>query len=179
MQQRIAGIPRHELPQKFCDAIDFARALGYSHIWIDSLCIIQDSDQDWEEQSSLVGDGYSNAYLNIAASALPDSSGSLIQNRFYHAANYRTGESVKMPLNSYTKWVRNKDFVKCSITIRYAMDHAHAYVYDKAEIGRYQEEPLLGRAWVFQERILSRRNVYITSSEVIWECRSGFSCECG
>ncbi len=42
------GILLSALPRMFQDAIKVTRALGIRYIWIDSLCIIQDSKSDWE-----------------------------------------------------------------------------------------------------------------------------------
>lgn len=39
-------------------------------------------------------------------------------------------------------------------------------------------EPLLARAWAFQERLLSTRIIHYTSSELIWECKTVLACEC-
>ncbi|KAL1645186.1 hypothetical protein SLS58_003891 [Diplodia intermedia] len=39
--------------------------------------------------------------------------------------------------------------------------------------------PLLQRGWVFQERLLSRRSLHCTASELVWECRERTWCECG
>jgi hypothetical protein len=40
------GIPVAELPKTFRDAIDICRALGLRYLWIDSLCIVQNSESD-------------------------------------------------------------------------------------------------------------------------------------
>jgi hypothetical protein len=37
------------LPQTFQDAVVVTRSLGFQYLWIDSLCIIQDSFRDWED----------------------------------------------------------------------------------------------------------------------------------
>ncbi|PQE24064.1 heterokaryon incompatibility protein [Rutstroemia sp. NJR-2017a BVV2] len=37
-------------------------------------------------------------------------------------------------------------------------------------------EPLLRRAWVFQERFLAPRTVHFTSSQIFWECKEGHWC---
>jgi hypothetical protein len=39
-------IPFDRVPQTFKDAIELAQALNIEYIWIDSLCIVQDSDID-------------------------------------------------------------------------------------------------------------------------------------
>jgi hypothetical protein len=38
--------------------------------------------------------------------------------------------------------------------------------------------PLMERAWAWQEKILSKRIVQFTSSEVKWQCREAGGCEC-
>jgi hypothetical protein len=39
-------------------------------------------------------------------------------------------------------------------------------------------EPLMLRAWAFQERLLSYRTVDFLSAEMVWECRESQRCEC-
>lgn len=39
--------------------------------------------------------------------------------------------------------------------------------------------PTLERAWCFQERLLSKRVVHFTKSEMLWDCKSICHCECG
>jgi hypothetical protein len=48
-------IPFHILPLTFRQAISITSRLGEKYIWIDSLCIIQDSVQDWMEESQTMG----------------------------------------------------------------------------------------------------------------------------
>ena len=57
------------LPATFRDAVEVCRSLGIFHLWIDSLCIIQDSDDDWRGQSAKMADIYANAIITVAASA--------------------------------------------------------------------------------------------------------------
>ncbi|KAJ5547125.1 hypothetical protein N7494_004710 [Penicillium frequentans] len=69
------------LPQTFQDAIQLTRHLGIRYLWIDSLCIIQDSREDWLDQSALMGSVYQGSYLNIAATKSTDPSGGLFTTR--------------------------------------------------------------------------------------------------
>ncbi|TAQ83957.1 hypothetical protein B7494_g7719 [Chlorociboria aeruginascens] len=55
------------LPRTFRDAINLTRHLGIQYLWIDSLCIIQDSRSDWLSQADLMGEVYQGSYLNVAA----------------------------------------------------------------------------------------------------------------
>jgi hypothetical protein len=63
-------IPMDELSKTFTDAIHMTQALGIRYLWIDSLCIIQDSKEDWESQSILMCDVYMNSHINLAAVAV-------------------------------------------------------------------------------------------------------------
>ncbi|KAH8600698.1 heterokaryon incompatibility protein-domain-containing protein, partial [Bisporella sp. PMI_857] len=62
------------LPKTFQDTILVAQRLNISYIWIDSLCIIQDSAEDWQAESAIMGQIYSNCTLNIAAAGASDGS---------------------------------------------------------------------------------------------------------
>ena len=74
-------LPENELSQTFKDAISVTRSLGIKYIWIDSLCIIQNSTQDWLEQSALMSNIYKYSYCNIAATAAEDDSQGCFFNR--------------------------------------------------------------------------------------------------
>jgi hypothetical protein len=39
--------------------------------------------------------------------------------------------------------------------------------------------PVLKRGWCFQERLLSRRVLHFAQDELVWECKTGYGCECG
>ncbi len=71
------GIPWDTLPKTFQDAIMTADRLGCAYIWIDSLCIVQDGEQDWYTESSQMARIYENAVLTLAATVSPDSKGGL------------------------------------------------------------------------------------------------------
>ncbi|KAE9363177.1 HET-domain-containing protein [Stipitochalara longipes BDJ] len=65
--ERLRNIPFQSLPELFQDAIYIARQLGIKYIWIDSLCIIQDSEEDWAREASKMGNVYQHAYFTIFA----------------------------------------------------------------------------------------------------------------
>ena len=74
-------IPINDLPKKYKDAISIARFLGVSYLWIDSLCIPQDSKEDWEKEAAVMNKVYENAFCNIAATASRDGYGGLFYER--------------------------------------------------------------------------------------------------
>ncbi|PMD19341.1 heterokaryon incompatibility, partial [Hyaloscypha hepaticicola] len=55
------------LPKTFQDAVLITRDLGVRYLWIDSLCIIQDSDEDWEQEAARMSEVYANGYVMLAA----------------------------------------------------------------------------------------------------------------
>jgi hypothetical protein len=68
-------IPISSLPKTFADAVEVTRRLGMKHIWIDSICIVQDSTDDWEHEASRMALVYQGSELNIAAADSPNSYG--------------------------------------------------------------------------------------------------------
>src|SRR5579859_4922271 len=55
----------HSLPRSFQDVIKLARGLYERYIWIDSLCILQDSPDDWEKEASSMARIYANSLCTI------------------------------------------------------------------------------------------------------------------
>lgn len=64
-----SGTPMGLLPRTFRDAIHATRRLGIRHIWIDSLCIPQDSKEDWAQEAQQMAQVYRNALVNICPNA--------------------------------------------------------------------------------------------------------------
>ncbi len=42
----------NDLPKTFRDVVEITRSLGFRWLWIDALCIIQDSAADWKNEAS-------------------------------------------------------------------------------------------------------------------------------
>lgn len=66
------SISMGDIPKTFADAFEIASRLAIDYIWIDSLCIIQDDKNDWENEAELMQLVYSSSYINIAASSATD-----------------------------------------------------------------------------------------------------------
>ncbi|KAF1956350.1 hypothetical protein CC80DRAFT_75006 [Byssothecium circinans] len=67
-----AQIPFQTLGVVFQDTILLLRRLGIRYVWIDSLCIIQDSLEDWRDQSKMMAEIYGRAYFTIARQSTSD-----------------------------------------------------------------------------------------------------------
>ena len=56
-----------DLPRSIRDAIDLVRAIGERYLWIDALCIVQNSNRSWTLNSMVMDLVYGNACLTICA----------------------------------------------------------------------------------------------------------------
>ncbi|KAE9365807.1 HET-domain-containing protein, partial [Stipitochalara longipes BDJ] len=75
------GIDLTDLPATYRDAIEVTRRLKIQYIWIDSLCIIQDSIEDWQKEAKKMGSYYENCFLNISALDSPESDTGFLMQR--------------------------------------------------------------------------------------------------
>jgi hypothetical protein len=60
-----SNIPCDDLPKTFLEAISVVKHLGIAYLWIDALCIIQDSPSDWACEAAKMPKVYANSFLNI------------------------------------------------------------------------------------------------------------------
>ncbi|KAF4625854.1 hypothetical protein G7Y89_g12310 [Cudoniella acicularis] len=143
------GIPMSDLPKTFVDAICITRRLGFRYIWIDSLCIIQDSKEDWIREALSMDKVYSNSICNIAATASRDSSQGLFRERPVHTL-YPCEVDV----------IRRSD----GQAVRH---HILDTGFWKEHLG---DQPLNQRGWVLQERFLAPRVLHF-GFQLMWECQ--------
>lgn len=69
------------LSQTFNDAIVITRRLGFRYLWIDALCIVQDSQQDWARESSQMARIYRRGTLMLSAVAAPNGEWGMLRDR--------------------------------------------------------------------------------------------------
>jgi Heterokaryon incompatibility protein (HET) len=131
------------LARSFQDAITITRRLGFRYLWIDALCILQDNQSDWVEQSLHMKSIYGNATLTIAASAADDSSKGIFSDRHVYY-------SPALGLN--------KEYYLRQKLLRWK--------------SKVEESPLGRRGWAVQERYLAPRVLHFTKHQLIWECAS-------
>ncbi|KAI1120765.1 hypothetical protein F5Y10DRAFT_289312 [Nemania abortiva] len=148
--QLMASIDSGRLPKTFRDAILVTRGIGIEYLWIDSLCIIQDDKDDWENESAKMEQVFSFAYCTIGASSATSS-----VEGFLHKRHPRP--CVQLETSSFGK-----------LYVCQNIDNFHRDV-DLGELN--------SRGWVLQERALSRRSIFYTSTQVYWECGEGIHCE--
>ncbi|KAG4286055.1 hypothetical protein FPRO06_07315 [Fusarium proliferatum] len=69
LEKHKEGIDFFDLPLTQRETILATLYLGIRYLWIDGLCIIQDSREDWEAESVKMGSVYTNAHLTLAATS--------------------------------------------------------------------------------------------------------------
>jgi heterokaryon incompatibility protein (HET) len=147
-------IPLEILPSTFREAIHVARKLGVRFIWIDSLCIIQDSKDDWKHESSLMGKIYECCYVNLSAITARDG----LFGTFAHA-KYDETEFLQRRIKS--EWNIEFNGTSAYILPRWSLFFSISYA------------PLNSRGWVLQERALAPRTLHFGDNALHWEC-----CQC-
>jgi hypothetical protein len=55
------------MPKTFQDAINFTRDLNLQLLWIDSLCIIQGDEDDWNQEAAKMASVYRHSWITLAA----------------------------------------------------------------------------------------------------------------
>lgn len=172
LASREAGIEWSCLPKTFQDAAIMAFRLGMEYLWIDALCILQDSASDWAEESSKMAQVYRNAHITIAGGCSAD-----CQESFLH----KTWEP-HMVVESKTA-----DGHPASLHIQKQLRSGIHYNEENHSFGGHgpqhqktkgQVDPLDMRGWTLQERDLATRRLVFSSGEVQWVCNTVTRCEC-
>lgn len=68
---------RDSLPQVFIDAVNLTLRLEVHYIWIDSLCIIQDGQKDWQRGAAAMSAIFQNSGLAISTTKSRNSNDSI------------------------------------------------------------------------------------------------------
>ncbi|KAE9374785.1 HET-domain-containing protein [Stipitochalara longipes BDJ] len=148
-------IPPAALCKTFRHAIETTRALGLPFLWIDSLCIIQDDDDDWTAEASLMCEVYSCCTVSIAASSSMDGNGGCFFSR-----------------DPERRWVQRVELVRDNVPTEFVLLLNRGIRKQCIE-----DTPLSTRAWALQEHVLAPRTLHFSSSQIYWECQEKEACE--
>lgn len=139
------GFDQSGLPKTFQDAFSVTKKLGYQHIWIDSLCIVQDDADDWAREAASMASIYESAQLTIAATWGGNGDAGC-----FHDA-----------LPAFVVKVLDNG-VESQLFMRPKPDEKK-FVY---------QAPLNTRGWTLQERLLSFRTLSFAEDQMHWNCLS-------
>ncbi|KAH9849292.1 heterokaryon incompatibility protein-domain-containing protein [Lenzites betulinus] len=168
------------LPQTIRDAIHVTHALGISFLWIDSLCIIQDSDADKQQEITQMRRIYRDAHLTVVAASARKVSEGFLQDRpanpdichdafpqitFPFICPPRPSAPGELPDSEATTWEVG--------TVHVAPQFQTLQIrplYDRAR------EPISARGWCMQEYFVSPRSLIFASHTLLVRCQTTTRC---
>ncbi len=146
-QSYIGEIPSDIIPQTIKDAIKVTQRLGLRYLWVDSLCILQDSKEDKAAEISKILNTFRNAYVTIIAAGAQT-----VKDGFLHArTEMEETTTVTLPF-------------LCPDGAIGTME-ANGYYEDRME-------PTEKRAWCVEERIMSPRKLIYVARTLQYECQA-------
>lgn len=153
-----AGYPTNRLPKTFRDAIRVCRWFDFRYIWIDSLCIIQDSVEDWQTESQTMKLVYGQGAITIAAAHASDSTKGLFTER--------DPNSIIPPIVpcSWQDSLLGVPQPCCVIDMQLRTDSVEC-------------SNLARRGWTVQERVLSPRLLSFGKAQMFYQCLEDEFCE--
>jgi hypothetical protein len=154
------GVPLSNFPPTLRDAIVITRYLGIRYLWIDALCIQQDSAEDWAAEVAKMREVYAGALLTIAAAHSPSAKARIFSKRKPHDNHVcLEWNSINHPISGAYK----------------------VYLRPGSELldNTLQSSPLMSRGWTLQEGLLAPRTLSYGRQQMIWECSTHQADESG
>jgi hypothetical protein len=147
----VRGVPLKNFPPTLRDAIIITRVLGVKFLWIDALCIKQDSQEDWAAEAATMREVYAGALLTIAAACSPSTNAGIFSKREIHESyvclDWISGNNT--PERVYKVYLR-----------------PGSELWDNT----LKSSPLMSRGWTLQEGLLAPRTLSYGPQQMIWEC---------
>ncbi|KAJ4387295.1 hypothetical protein N0V93_007884 [Gnomoniopsis smithogilvyi] len=140
---------RSLMPKTISDAVQVTQCLGERFLWIDSLCIIQDSTH---KNSQVLGMGeiYGAAVLTLVAAQGSDANTGLVG------------------LDAGSRELKQlRQEVWPDLILTASIDSP----------GNPADSVWASRGWTCQEQVISKRLLIFTHSQVMWQCPTSYLCE--
>ncbi|EIW85737.1 HET-domain-containing protein, partial [Coniophora puteana RWD-64-598 SS2] len=143
------GINALPLPQTILDAILTTNRLGADYLWADTLCIIQDSDDDKIHELSHMRNVYRHSYLTIIAASAHRVSEEFLKNRKEPQRQDSQALRSMLPEMTGTVSLVESDDTLYTLSI----------------------EPIHSRGWCMQEYFLPPRELIFASHTLQYRCQ--------
>lgn len=134
------------VPRTIADAMNLTLRLGIRYFWNDSLCIIQDKAEDVDSQIASMDAVYSSAVVTIVAATSP------------HADYGLPGISLSRRYRQFSARVKNHELAVAFLRY-HDLDCGERTIWNT-------------RGWTLQEKIFSRRLIFITDHQVYFKCNN-------
>ncbi|RAK89781.1 HET-domain-containing protein [Aspergillus costaricaensis CBS 115574] len=146
--ENMKEIKMESLPKTVCDAVLVCRAMRVRYLWVDALCIIQDSHTDWERESAKMAEIYMYSYFTLfpfQSTLNPSISGFYY---IYHVTGYYDEEYDKSLFESHSQHPDSLEY----------LDLAHS---KKSPLDcDLKESQWNTRGWTLQEALCSPRLLF-------------------
>ncbi|ETN46336.1 uncharacterized protein HMPREF1541_00520 [Cyphellophora europaea CBS 101466] len=149
---RTSAMDIKALPRTLKDAIEVTHRLHISYIWIDSLCIVQDSPEDKARQIALMPQIYSNAALTISSTrALYADEGFLRPRKPTDEPDHTVSLPYILPSTG---------------------EMGELTLFRESAV--LSDSALMDRGWTFQEHALSPRILDFAGGQTRWLCKEWY-----
>lgn len=154
------GVPLGNFPATLRDAIIITRRLGIKYLWIDALCIQQDSGEDWAAEAAKMREVYAGALLTIAAAHSTSTNAGIFSQR----KSRDTHVCLDWKAGNHT-----------TSTVHTVYLRPGSELWDD----KLQSSALMSRGWTLQEGLLAPRTLSYGLQQMIWECSTHQADESG
>jgi serine/threonine protein kinase len=162
MHEMQSALTRDKLSAALNEAMTAADNIGYRYIWVESLCIVQDSHSDKLQECPAMAKVYRNAALTIVAhSTLATTSVSSCSAVLPKGSNGKSegGNTRGAPLSSNSLSTNTSGSSTTSMPTH-------------LDTLRNQDFATDTRSWSLQDRLLSRRLLHLAGEQMYWECNT-------
>ncbi len=146
------------LPLTYQHAFAVVEKFGMSLLWIDRLCIVQDSAADWRHEAAQMHSVYKHCAFAISAHGAEND-----QQGLFFSRDPRRVILAKLEVGLLSQERRE--------TLVLSKERYENWATD------FQVSPSMDRGWIVQERLLSPRTIYYGRNQVFWECNARRCCE--
>jgi hypothetical protein len=157
-------LPQDGLPQTVQDAISVAKAIPVDYLWIDAMCILQDSAEDKAREIERMAQIYSQSTVTIVAASSEDMNDGFLQTR-----------PDTFPYDQLNTWCAVPRRASYALPFRLApgcFGTVHLRCSQCSTHHNDGHEPVNKRAWTLQEQILAQRLLVYSSQTLRWRCRT-------
>ncbi|KAH7063937.1 heterokaryon incompatibility protein-domain-containing protein [Paraphoma chrysanthemicola] len=166
IDQYVSQIPISTIPRTILDAIHVTWELGFTHLWVDSYCILQDSSKDKESEISHMASVYKNAVLTILASSAQTCREGFLEDRSTQSRRSREARCI-IPLKNDS----GQPAGNIGLEISWHRWHPPG-------IG-LENDALNQRGWALQENLLSTRKLAYGEDRLMWRCKTELKADGG
>jgi len=187
VDERFESLTGVSLPQTIVDAIRTTRSLEIPYLWVDSLCILQDSSDDMSMEISRMAQIYKSAIVTISAAKANRCDEGFMQPRERVLSILASSPEVPFRLPDQVPQGPPRKKGILSRLLRRNDNDQHEASFGKVALcadmscghdlskmtGHDITEPITKRAWTLQESWLSARVLIYGEGPLRWKCLSG------